>query len=270
MTKFRKLFAALRILLRKPFLLNLILENQRVYKEKVVAKYKLPEGLPQINISDLFPDMQETVSPFAFLDGSSLPIDLALLKALAKKYGVKDYLEIGTWRGESVANVASVVENCYTINLPDADILKLGGSQAYVDAHRFFSSQLTNVKHIAAHSHHFDFKNLNQKFDMVFVDGDHHYDAVKKDTQTAFDILKSDTSLIVWHDYAASPETIRYDVMMGILDGCPPEKRKHLYHVSNTLCAIYLNADVKSNPMQVYAKPDKCFSIEIRLKNPQT
>ena len=135
-----------------------------------------------------------------------------------------------------------------------------------MQSHCFFSDQLKNVRHIRAHSHSFDFKSLNTKFDMVFVDGDHHYEGVKKDTQTAFEIIKSDASILVWHDYAASPETIRWDVMKGILDGCPPEKRGHLYQISNTLCAVYLNDNFVGKTLKPYALPNKKFKVTVEMK----
>ena len=263
MKKIKKLFKGLSILLKKPYLLNNVINSQEVFEEKAKRLYNLPYGLPQLDIELLFPEFKEVVEPFAFLDGGSLPIDLALLKALAQKYKVENYLEIGTWRGESVANVASVVKNCYTINLSDEDMYKMNFPPDYIKSHRFFSKDLPNVKHIQAHSHKFDFSTLPILFDMVFVDGSHHYEDVKKDTQTAFSILKSNASIIVWHDYAASPETIRWDVMLGILDGCPPEKRKNIYHISNTLCAVYLKENFVINFMRPYLKPNKRFKVNI-------
>lgn len=37
-------------------------------------------------------------------------------------------------------------------------------------------------------------------FDLVFIDGCHHYEYVKKDTQNAIKYLKSG-GMIIWHDY---------------------------------------------------------------------
>lgn len=264
MSKLAKLVKALRLILVNPWLLNHILSNNETFRNRVFKTYKLPDGLPQVDLLALFPQFNETIDPYAFLDGGSTPVDLALLKALAKKYQVKNYLEIGTWRGESVANVASVVENCYTINLPDEAIFKLSRNQKYVDAHRFFSKDLPNVKHLFGHSQFFDFNSLHVKFDMVFVDGDHHYESVKKDTEIAFDLIKSGESIIVWHDCMSSPETVRWEVLMGILDACPEDKRKHLYHVSNTLCAVYIPHGVPTKKrLELYGKPTKNFVVNI-------
>jgi len=263
MNKIAKLFKALAQIVRKPSLLNLIIESEEVYRTQVIKQYGLSAGLPQIDITSLFPAFHESVSPYAFLDGGSLPTDLALLKSLVKKYNVKDYLEIGTWRGESVANVAEVAENCYTLNLPDDVLASMGKTHDYIASHRYFSKNLSKVKHLFGHSHNFDFESLNTKFDMVFIDGDHHYEAVKKDTQKAFQIIKSEKSVIVWHDYARTPETIRWDILGGILDGCPPEKRQNLFHISNTLCAVYLHDGSSSGFLEPNKLPNKHFKIEI-------
>ncbi len=220
--------------------------------------------MPLVAITDLFPDFNETVKPYAYLNGATLPIDIAVLKALARKYEVNNYFEIGTWRGESVANIATIVPNCVTLNLSDIEIFELGVSEDYVNMHRFFSASLSNVKHIEGNSHSYDFTEYLQQFDMIFVDGDHHYDSVLKDTKTAFKLIKDENKIIVWHDYALEPETVRWSVMAGILDGCPSEKRKNLYHISNTLCAVYINENIKSAFLKINTEPTHYFEIGIK------
>ena len=264
MNKFRKIIKALGLIIRKPYLLNHIIEDEGLWQQYIKKKYDLPNGLPWIPITDLFPDFNETVVPYAYLDGATLPIDIAFLKALAGKYQVKHYFEIGTWRGESVANVAAVVPDCVTLNLSNAEIIKSGMSEDYKKMHRFFSSELINVKHIEGNSQNYDFSEYLQQFDLVFVDGDHHYNNVVKDTKTAFQLIKDEHKIIVWHDYAFEPETIRWSVMAGILDACPPEKRKNIYHVSNTLCAIYINENITSSWLKINAQPSHYFEIGIK------
>ncbi len=264
MNKILKALKAISLILQKPYLLNNIIEDESVWKQYVQKKYSLSKGLPVIKITDLFPGFNETVKPYAYLDGATLPVDIALLKALARKYKVKHYFEIGTWRGESVANVATIVPDCVTLNLPDLEILELGMSEDYVKMHRVFSSGISNIKHLEGNSHHFGFNPYFQQYDMVFVDGDHHYESIVQDTKTAFKLIEDEHKIIVWHDYALEPETVRWSVMAGILDGCPPEKRKNIYHISNTLCAIYLNEDIASSWLAINAQPSLFFEIDIK------
>jgi hypothetical protein len=132
--------------------------------------------------------------------------------------------------------------------------------------HRFFSNGLKNVTHIQANSQTFDYNSLNQKFDLIFIDGDHHYESVKNDTTNAFKLLKDENSIIIWHDYGNDPSDIRWDVLRGILDGSPNEKRGNLYRVSNTLCAIYTAGIVKTEYFEPFSDPDKFFSVSLKVK----
>ena len=264
MNKLNKFFKAIGRIVRHPYLLNLVLQDESSNKEDVIRKYGLKDGLPLLEINELLPDFHEIAKPYAYLSGATMPIDIALMRALAKKYEVQDYFEIGTWRGESVANLAEVAKHCVTFNLPKEDIIRLTDNQLYADLHSFFSKDLSNIEQLYGDSQTFDFGPHFGKYDMVFVDGDHHYESVKKDTETAFKLLKGERSIIVWHDYGLDPETIRWDVMGAILDGTPAEKRKRIYHVSNTLCAVYLSEDLPTHKLTPYEKPKKYFEIEIK------
>ena len=264
MNKIQKFTKAIGRIIRHPYLLNLVLQDEGSNKEEVIRKYGLEYGLQVIEIDELFPDFEEVAHPYAYLSGATMPIDIALLRALAKKYEVEDYFEIGTWRGESVANMAAIAQHCVTFNLPKEDIVRLTGNQKYADLHGYFSKMLANVEQLYGDSQTFDFGQHYGKYDMVFIDGDHHYESVKKDTETAFRLLKSDRSIIVWHDYGLDPETIRWDVMEAILDGAPAEKRDQIYHISNTLCAVYLPHVFPNHRLIPYETPKKYFEIEIK------
>ena len=247
MNKLNKLTKAIGRIIRHPYLLNLVLQDEGSNKEDVIRKYGLADGLSVIEINELFPDFYVIAKPYAYLSGATMPIDIALLRALAKRYEVKDYFEIGTWRGESVANLADVAQHCVTFNLPKEDIVRLTGNQQYADLHSFFSKNLTNVEQLYGDSQTFDFGPHFGKYDMV-----------------SFKLLKGERSIIVWHDYGLDPETIRWDVMGAILDGAPADKRKHIYHISNTLCAVYLPEDLHTHKLVPYETPQKYFEILIK------
>jgi predicted O-methyltransferase YrrM len=267
MSKISKAVRILKTLISNPKSLLAILEDDDNFNRLIKKNHpSYSSGLPVLNILDLFPGMHETVSPYSFLDGTSLPSDLALLKSLARTFPECAYLEIGTWRGESVANVASVAKECFTINLPDDEMKKRGLPEKYIQLHRFFSGQLPNVTHIQHHSSTFDFTSLHKKFDLIFVDGDHHYDQVKTDTENIFKLLRNESSVIVWHDYAYNPETMRPEVLAGILDGCPPEFRKNLFHVSNTLCALFTRKKYNAQFFVPFSKPANAFELTITGK----
>ncbi len=266
--KVKKALSGIWRLIKNPYLLNHVLDEEAYWRKKVNGKHGFSNGLPLMNIAELFPGFSQVVSPYAFLDGSCTPLDLALLRALAEKYQVADYLEIGTWRGESVANVAPLVQRAISINLPDAVMRDMGMDEDYIGLHRYFSKDISHVTHIQADSLRFDFGSLGRKFDMVFVDGDHHYEAVRSDTANVVSVLK-DPGVIIWHDYARNPEQVRWSVLAGILDGLPVEMRKKVYHVSNTLCAIYLPElpdGVRLQQFSANRPPDKYFEVSVDVK----
>lgn len=271
MKKICKALKAIGLICKNPFLLNAVLEHEQVKKEEVASRYSFVQGLPVLPIERVFTDQQQVISPYAYLSGSCMPIDIMLLKNLAKKLQVQHYFEIGTWRGESVANVAQVVPECTTLNLPREEILKILPSEEYADLHGFFSKQNSNIHQIWGNSINFDFTPYQHQCDMVFIDGDHHYEAVKADTIHAVDLLRDQHSIIVWHDYAMNPEMIRWSVFAGILDGLPQSMHHRLFHVSNTLCAIYLPESIQEihveglKPLHIYEKPDHYFEIGLKV-----
>jgi len=264
MGKITKALLALKLIVKYPYLLNNVLNSEEVYQKMIVHKFKLGDGLPLLRLEELFPDFEETVSPYAYLSGATMPIDIALLKGIARRQNAQSYFEIGTWRGESVANVASVVPECVTLNLSRKEILAFRNNERYADAHAFFSKSLDNVTHVEGNSQTFDFDPYKGRFDLVFIDGDHHHNAVKKDTRAAFELLRDEKSVIVWHDYGFDPETIRWSVLAAIWEGTPTDKRKHLYHVANTMCAIYLPGDFHPETLVPHATPDHFYEVKLK------
>ena len=268
MNKLKKAIKGLSAVIKNPYLLNLVISDN-TYWESHLLKKKHRNALPIVDVKTLFGEINENINTYAFLDGGSLPTDILLLKLLAKRFKDCKYFEIGTWRGESVANVAEVAKECYTLNLSREEIINLGLSEKYADLHAFFSKNVENIKHLYGNTLQFDFESLGaqQKFDLIFIDGDHHYDYVKKDTENVFRHLVHENSIVVWHDYGYSSAEVRKEVYAAILDGIPADKHENLYHVSNSLCAIYTREKPLTYQLEVPAKPNKKFQINIRTCN---
>ncbi len=266
MSKIFKALEAIRLLARHPWMLNKILDDDMQWQKRVSGKYGMDNGLPVVGLNQLFEDLDGTVYPYASLDGSSLPTDMALLRNIARSFKDCAYFEIGTWRGESVANVAAVAGDCVTLNLSEKEMQALGLSQKYIGLHRHYSAILPNVTHLEGDSRTFDFASLSRKFDLIFIDGDHHYDLVKNDTEKVFKHLVKEGSVVVWHDYAYNPERPRFEVMAGILDGSPSDRHSHIYHVANTMCAIYIEKDIPSREFTSPQKPEGAFEISLKWR----
>lgn len=266
MNKISKLFKSIVEIIKQPALLNNVLNDDSVWEKYVIKKYKRNIGLPIVDINNFLSNSTETLNHFAFLDGGSMPTDIALLKSLSKRFDKCKYFEIGTWRGESVVNVAEVADECYTLCLSKKELLSLGFSERYADLHGFFSKDKDNIKQLTGDSTNFDFEGLNQKFDLIFIDGNHHFDYVKQDTINAFKHLIHDKSIIVWHDYAYNPEKYRPEIMAAILDGVPLEFQKNIYHVSNSMCAIFTREHLLTEALLTPISPDKVFKVSLQAK----
>jgi Methyltransferase domain len=266
MKRISKTFRALLAIARNPWLLNKVLSDDDIWKNYLQKKYNKIYSLPLVDIDELIPNFCESVN-LLFLSGGSLPTDIGLLQGLSKKFQSCKYFEIGTWRGESVMNVADYATVCYTLNLSKEELLSVGQNETYVAQQGFLSKNKKNILHLNGNSLSFDFSKLDQKFDLVFIDGDHRYEYVKNDTEKIFKHLLHEHSIVVWHDYGYDPETIRFEVVAGILDGTPAQFHENLYHVSNTLCAIFIRERLNPAPPVAFNLPDKIFKVDLQTHN---
>lgn len=240
--------------------------NDSASRLRVEGTHGHQGGLPSVNLMQLFPGLEEEVAPYSFLDGTSRPTDLALLRALARRTPQGRYIEFGTWRGESIANVAPLIAEAWAITFSTDAMRSAGASEGGIRAAHCFSKDLPNLKLIEANTQTYDFKDLEGQFDLVFVDADHEYPGVTIDTRNAFRLLRDERSVIVWHDYGKDYETVNWQVARGILDGAPSaEHRKNIYHVTNTLCAIYTKQPLQAFVPELHL-PDKQFSLRLKME----
>ncbi|MCC6690501.1 MAG: class I SAM-dependent methyltransferase, partial [Bacteroidia bacterium] len=183
MKKLQTLWNVIKTAITEPGRLRLVVDYEKEYLIKIKNKYpNYINGLPVINISEFISGKNDVIEPYTFLGGNSLPTDIALLRSLAKQLANCQYFEIGTWRGESAANLADVAAQCITLNLPDSTMIEKGLFKNYIEMHRYFSKHLKNVIHLQHDSLTFDFSKYKNSMDLIFVDGDHHYREVQSDT----------------------------------------------------------------------------------------
>ena len=263
MSKIRKALKALWWILRKPILLNRVLTDEDTWQAYVKKRYQLPGGQPVVEMDQLIGSGPIELGPMTFLDGGSLPTDLMLLAGLAERIDSCSYFEIGTWRGESMATVSPRAKSCYTLCLSDEEMRRMGMHPRTIETHRLFSKDLENVTQLRGDSRSFDFGQINRKFDLLFIDGDHHYDFVKSDTAYLFRYLLHEKSIVVWHDYGFHPDQVRYEVMAAILDGVGAERAGMVYHVAHTKSAIFTGEKLLATPADFPVVPETYYSTEI-------
>lgn len=261
--RIKAIYRIVRKIILKPSSIFLVLKDETEFELYLQNKYNKTQ-FPTADINQFLVNKKAQINHYTFLDGSSMITDLALLKSIAASIPKCEYMEIGTWRGESILNVADTGANCTSVNLSPEEIIALGLPEKYAHLHGCLMKKHEKIRSVYANSLTFDFSTLNQKYDFIFVDGDHTYEAVKSDTCKVFELLKDDNSVIVWHDYGYNPETPRYSVIAAILDGLPETAHNNLYHVSNTICAIYTKQKLISSIFESHIKPDKVFKIELQ------
>ncbi|MDN3690879.1 class I SAM-dependent methyltransferase [Chryseobacterium tructae] len=262
MAKVNKFLSFFRTILETPSLINLVLDSSLEAEKKFKKKYTGISSLPQIDMKLLGDKVAEDIDSF-ILDGGSLITDLQLLKTLSMRNDVNSYIEIGTWRGESVYNVAKYTEDCTTINLSKKEMKEMGLHVKYAEQHGILSQKNPQINHLEANTKFFDFTSLGKKYDLVFIDGDHSYEMVLNDTKKVFDNLLHENSIVVWHDYAYNPLKIRYEVFQAILDGVGKENHGYLYHPQNTMCAIFIKGKFPTTPFDDKAAPTKILNVKI-------
>ena len=260
---------ALRSLVRQPSLLNhIVASDESAWQRRALAHASrwpglMPLGLPTTPLADLLPAAGDTVELFAFGGGGSLPTDLLLLRALVRRAGpATRYFEIGTWRGESAAAVAPLAAGVSTLNLSPEQLRGLGLSERYIAQHGHFSRALPNVRHLLGDSATYDYAGLGPQ-DVVFIDGDHRYAAVRADTARVFAQLVGPRTAVVWHDAARQPGQPRWEVLAGLLDGLPPDAPGHLYAVSHSLCALYVPEPLPAAPAEALPAPGAGFRVMV-------
>lgn len=267
MSGIKKALKAIQLILRNPVLLNRVLQEPDIWKNFVQNKYKMSGGLGVIDPSVL-PGFERKweIPVFTFLDGGSLCTDIALLKNLAAGFENCRYFEIGTWRGESALNVAEVAAEVFTLNLSEKELRDIGVSELSISQQDLFSKGKENIIHLKSDSRKFDFCSLNKKFDLIFIDGSHHFEDVKEDTKNVFRHLCHENSIVVWHDYAIHPESVRFEVLAGILDAVKPSDHQYLYHVGQTKSAVFIKKKYNSLPLIDAIYPTYYYSIDLKYQ----
>lgn len=262
MSKVFKFLKGLILLVQKPYFINLILKEEGL----LAADFK--KRFPHLTLQQIdvfgWPEAQEIhLELMAFLSGSSLPTDFALLQMLCRKYQVENYFEIGTWRGESAANVAPYVKQVLTLNLSDEQLRNMGCEEGYILAHRTFSKKLPNVTHLFGDSAVFDLAPFEQKMDLIFIDGDHSKEGVRRDTERMLQLRRNEQSIIVWHDAKSDTEYPRYDVLQGIFEGLPTEMHANVYLVKHSLCAVYLPDGPAAYAPVLHEEVQRIFKVKL-------
>jgi len=209
----------------------------------------------EINIKDL-----------TFMVGGSNILDYVFLKALCVKFNLDYYLEIGTLRGESIAAISTVAKEAYSISLPDEVLTSFFENIANKgNFGRFFSRNISNIIHYYGDSSKFDYNSLPNKPQLVFIDGDHSYEGIKKDTKLIFDYINLDECIVVWHDFKGIRRDYIMTTVKAVYDAVPRHLHSKIYAMDTNMCGVYI-PDKYRQEFVVSNRPEVLYSYETTIR----
>lgn len=163
--------------------------------------------------------------------------ELITISLLAAACAPKNIFEFGTFNGRTTLHLALNSKEDSVVHTVD---IKQGGFDFGLDSGFFdatevggaFLSSLAKdkIEVITGDSRSYDFSRFYGRMDFIFIDGDHSYDSVLKDSETAFKLV-APGGLVVWHDYLLVDDVTRAVLLLA--------KDKPLINLKGTSLVIW-------------------------------
>lgn len=213
----------------------------------------------------LFGNTSELKS-LTFMYGTSTVLDYAFLINIANRISAKNYLEIGTFVGESIYNIADYVEHCFSVSLPDDEpiMTTMFRNIGKNNFSRFLANKKSNITLFKEDSKVFDFKKIDVDIDLVFIDGDHSLNGVKLDTENIFSIINVESTIVVWHDFKNNDGRYNLDVVNAIKLALKEELLANVFSVDFNMCGIYI-PNKYLNKFSLELNPDELYTYDVVL-----
>ncbi len=228
--------------------------------------------LATADLRTLFPDVRKTqalIVPSTFFAEFStaelpalFPHEQLVLAAIARVTAPATVLEFGTGQEFSAFLWAENTPQKTEIHTVDLHTDARGDYSAKIlrgdiDVGRVYhgSSLSTKVRQILIEPSSTEpeaLTSLQGLCDLIFIDGDHSYDGVRKDTEQALTLCHDET-VFLWHDFYRFPSYIADTPKRGVyhyLNELAESGRLVLYHIAGT----YLVVGRKSWPHSVEAE----------------
>lgn len=214
---------AIPLIFRRLLPIGVILQDREAYN--LVGSWTFGR-LRRLQLPELFPGIEATC--IALLraydrdaESSATIAETVALAAITQFHQPKRILEIGTFNGNTTLNfAANSAPDCRitTVDLPvdwngtlalDVPLRFVNvtdrptvGSQAQA------SALSAKIRQVHGDSATLDWDQLGGPFDLIFIDGCHHYNYVRSDTLNAVKRLTK-TGIVIWHDYGMIPDVSR-------------------------------------------------------------
>ncbi len=163
-----------------------------------------PYLLPVRTLDELFPGISESsvqlpANRIMREHLMVLPVtELLCIGAICRHINPRSVFEIGTYSGATtlVMAINAPGAELHTLDLPPADI----AASTKIGRHFRDGPHAPRIRQHLGNSATFNFAPFDEQLDLVFVDADHTYEAVRRDTENALRLVRPG-GLIIWDDY---------------------------------------------------------------------
>jgi predicted O-methyltransferase YrrM len=182
--------------------------------------------LPRVELAEAFPGIESVdvtlLRTFDRTVDTSVDVnELAAICAIERFLQASSVLEIGTFDGNTTLNLAANVAESgrvVTLDLPPSwtGDYEYGVPDGYDNVtassevgRQYRESPLSErVEQIYGDSATLDWSTLNPPFDLIFIDGNHYFDYVQRDTKNALASV-APGGAVIWHDYGLFEDVSR-------------------------------------------------------------
>lgn len=201
-----------------------------------------------LGIEDGFKEDINFFMPQTQAIGSTSVIESILLIKLMRIVDASYIFEFGTYKGlttrlllENLPIKKISTERIFTLDLDNLEGKSFQGTDIDLAAEvlnykrKYEASKNKNlVKQIYQDCLTLDENLYLNKFQLIFIDGNHKVNYAKSDTEKSFKMLSKSPSCIVWHDYGNPlfPELTAYIESLATT--------KQIHHIEDTMLAFYL------------------------------
>jgi predicted O-methyltransferase YrrM len=212
----------------------------------------VPFSVEKATLAEIFDDADslEVVTPPRLIRSHKWAMpehELIVLGAIARSLQPKLVVEFGTFMGGSTLAMAANIDDDASIITVDIDPASrknhrhgIGVGLLEFDVGCLFRNTrfASKIEQRFSNTLKFNPAGLIGKADLVFVDADHTYDFVKRDTEMALQLLKPGGA-ILWHDYTWEPQ---HPECVGVTKAVNEFREKHggCRQIAGTRFAIFL------------------------------